>query len=132
MTIPSNLKSLYPLPKIYDHSISTAEAPGFERVEGETIPRRNSRTKDALQWQPKPEISTVYDVLKHAAKTYGNAKALGSRKLIRMHNESKKIKKVVDGQEVETEKKWQYFELGEYTYMSFIEFERLALQIGAG
>lgn len=42
------------------------------------------------------------------------------------------IKKVVDGKEQAVPKKWTYYELSEYTYLSFVEFEKLALQIGAG
>jgi len=133
MPIPNtDLSKLYPLPKLYDTSVCTKEAPGYDRVEGETIPRRNYKTPAELKWQPAPEVSTVHDIMRYAAKTYGNANAMGSRKLVKMHNESKMIKKVVDGQETEVEKKWQYFELSGYTYLTFHEFETLALQIGCG
>jgi long-chain acyl-CoA synthetase len=132
MTIPGDLQKFYPLPKFYDPTISTQEAPGFEKVEGETIPRRNYKNPEALKWQPHPDVSTVHDIMRYAAKTYGNAKGMGSRKLIKMHRESKMIKKVVDGQETEVEKTWQYWELSGFSYISFQEFETLALQIGAG
>ena len=42
------------------------------------------------------------------------------------------MKKIVDGEEREVEKKWTYFELGPYEYLSFSEYEKLTLQIGAG
>jgi long-chain acyl-CoA synthetase len=132
MTVPADLKSLYPLPKIYRSGVVTVEAPGYERVEGETIPRRNAKCKDKLLTQPHPDIHTIYDILKYSSKNYGNAKALGSRKLVKTHNEVKKVKKVVDGKETEVDKKWTYFELSSYTYKSFVEFETLCLQIGAG
>ena len=74
----------------------------------------------------------MHDILKFASTTYGNAKAIGSRKLVRMHSEVKKIKKVVDGKETMVDKKWQYFEMSSYNYMSFIEFEKLTHQLGAG
>lgn len=51
---------------------------------------------------------------------------------MKVHSETKKIKRMVDGQEREEEKKWSYFELSGYNYMSFIEYEKLALQAGAG
>lgn len=132
MAPPANIKSFSPLPKIYKTGPVTVEAPGYERVEGETIPRRNIKCKDALKTRPVPEIATVYDILKYASAKYGNAKALGSRKLVKTHNEVKKIKKVVDGKEEEIEKKWTYFELSGYTYSSFVEVEKKALNIGAG
>ena len=42
------------------------------------------------------------------------------------------VKKNVDGQMKEVEKKWTYFELSGYEYMSFIEYERMVLQVGSG
>lgn len=133
MTLPTgNLQDITPLPKDYKNSVSTVEAPGYPRVEGETIPRRNVKTKDKLVESPHPDIRTVHDILLYSAKKFGNAKALGSRKLVKTHNEVKKIKKMVDGKETEVEKKWTFFELSEYTYMSFVEFEKLALELGAG
>jgi long-chain acyl-CoA synthetase len=38
----------------------------------------------------------------------------------------------VDGQETEVDKKWTYFEMSGYVYMSFIEYEKLALTCGSG
>jgi long-chain acyl-CoA synthetase len=132
MTLPGNLKTLSPLPKAYRSDPATAEAPGFPKVEGETIPRRNAKCKDALKTQPVPEIATAHDVIGYSANKFGNAVAVGSRKLIKIHNETKKVKKMVDGKETMVDKSWQYSELSGYTYMSFVEFERLALQIGRG
>lgn len=94
--------------------------------------RRNVRYKDGLISKPHPSIETMHDILTYASRTYGNAKAMGTRKLVKMHNETKKIKKVVDGKEEMVDKKWQYFELSGYTYMTFTEFHDMALNIGAG
>ena len=38
----------------------------------------------------------------------------------------------MDGKEEEGEKKWTYFELSEYSYMSYVEYEKLCLQLGSG
>ena len=133
MGVPKDLKSYTPLPKIYTPGLCTVEAPGFERVPGETIPRRNAKTPNALVVSPDPEhIKVMPDLLKYASAKYGNAKAVGSRKLIKMHDEVKKIKKMVDGQEQEVDKKWSYFELSPYTYQTFAEFEKMCLDLGAG
>jgi len=132
MAIPNDLKTFSPLPKTYKTGVVTVEVPGYERVEGETIPRRNVKSKDKLINTPKEGINTVHDILKYSSATFGNAKALGARRLIETHIEVKKIKKMVDGKEQEVDKKWQYFELSEYTYTTFVEFEKLALQLGAG
>ena len=110
----------------------SVEASGYEKVKGETIPRRNPLAKDKLIVQPSDEVKTVYDNLKRAASKCGNAKAIGTRRIIKLHTENKKVKKIVDGQEQEVDKKWTYFELSGYEYMSFIEYEKLALDCGSG
>jgi len=110
----------------------TVEVPGYESVEGETIPRRLPKSKDNLILKPAEDVATTYDVIKRSARLFGNSKAVGSRRLIRTHHENKKVKKLVDGAEQEVEKKWTFFEMSGYTYMSFIEYEQLALQLGCG
>ncbi|KAI9704793.1 MAG: long-chain fatty acid-CoA ligase [Candelina mexicana] len=119
-------------PKISKKGPFTVEASGYEPVEGETIPRRHPAAKDELVRRPSPEIGTVFDILKRSAEKFGNAKALGQRKVIRTHEEIKKIKKTVDGQEKEVDKKWTYFEMSGYSYISYAEYEKLVLEIGAG
>ncbi|KAK5686430.1 long-chain fatty acid-CoA ligase [Elasticomyces elasticus] len=127
-----DLKTMVPQPKVYKRPPYTVEISGVQKVDGETIPRRNIKTKDALVVSPDPDTHTVFDILKRSSAKYGNAKALGKRRLITMHEETKKVKKVVDGKEQEVDKKWTYFELSGYEYMSFIEYEQMALKVGAG
>ena len=111
----------------------TVEAPGYTKVDGETIPRRNIRTKDTLVTSPDPDkIKTLYDSFKYSAEQYGNAKALAWRKTVKTHTETKMVKKMVDGELQEVEKKWTYFELGPYEYISYIEYAKLALELGSG
>ena len=38
----------------------------------------------------------------------------------------------MDGKTEEVDKKWSYFELSEYSYLSFVEYEKLTGQIGSG
>jgi len=129
-----SLKNATVQPKIYaTHKPPfSVEAPGYEHVDGETIPRRHPLTVNKLQERPSEDIATVYDLVKRSSEKYGNAKALGSRKLIKTHQEAKMIKKIVDGKETEVEKKWTYFELSGYEYISFHDYEKLTAQIGAG
>jgi len=126
-----DLKSFVPQPKVYKQGPYTVETPGVKKVEGETVPRRNVRTKDGLKETPDPETKTIYDILRRSSQKYGNAKALGRRHLKTMHEETKKVKKMVDGKEQEQDKKWTYFELSPYEYYSFTEYEQLALKIGS-
>jgi len=119
-------------PYMYEKGPFSVEAPGYTKVDGETIPRRHPKSKDALRTSPHPDIKTVFDIVKYASKTFGNAKALGSRKIIQTHKEKKKVKKIVDGKTEEVEKEWTYFELSGYTFKSFQEYEKITLQIGSG
>ncbi|EMF13692.1 acyl-CoA synthetase [Sphaerulina musiva SO2202] len=127
-----DLKTLVPQPKMYKKPPFTAEAPGVQKVDGETVPRRNIRTKDQLKNTPNPDVCTIFDIVTQSSKKYGNAKALGKRRLIKLHEENKKVKKLVDGQEKEVDKKWTYYELSPYEYLSFTEYEQMVLNVGCG
>ncbi|KAF2180568.1 acetyl-CoA synthetase-like protein [Zopfia rhizophila CBS 207.26] len=130
--MPQDLKTLMPQAKATKSGPVTVEVPGLQKVDGETIPRRNVRVKDSLKLTPQDDLKTLYDILRYSSKKYGNAKALGSRKIINTHEETKKVKKMIDGKQEEVDKKWTYFELSSYKYQSFVEFEKMALALGAG
>jgi len=108
------------------------EAAGYEPVEGETIPRVHPKSKNGLITRPAPEVSTVYDLVKRTASLHGGEPAVGSRKLIKVHTEKKKVQKTVDGEVVEVEKEWTYYELSDYNYLTYNEYFTMALQVGAG
>lgn len=127
-----SLKNITVQPKIYHKPPFSVEVPGYEPVEGETIPRRNPHTVDKLVSTPSPEISTLFDIVKVSSAKFGNTKAVGTRKLVKTHNETKKVKKIVDGEEQEVDKTWTFFELGPYEYITYSQYEKLILQLGAG
>lgn len=127
-----SLKNVVVQPKIYHNPPFSVEVPGCKHVDGETIPRRHPLTVDKLKDRPSEDIATVFDIVTRSSEKYGNAKALGTRKLLKTHQETKKVKKMVDGQEQEIDKKWTYFELSGYEYLSFHDYESLTRQIGAG
>lgn len=77
---------------------------GQKPVEGETPIRRIPAAIPDLIAKPEPNISTTYELVRESVKKYGNAKAIGSRKLVRTHQETKKVKKMVDGEEREVDK----------------------------
>ncbi|KAJ4142800.1 long-chain fatty acid-CoA ligase [Fusarium falciforme] len=111
----------------------TIESPGCEKVPGETIPRRHPKAKDGLIARPAEGINTVFDIVQRSARVYPDRGGIGSRKLIELHEEVKTVKqKKADGQTKEVEKKWQYFELSGYSFISFKEYETLVLQLGSG
>lgn len=110
----------------------SVEVPGQTPVEGETPVRRHPAAVNGLVTKPADDISTVYELVRHSVAKFGNAKCMGSRKLVRTHQEKKMIKKVVNGQETEVEKSWTYFEMSPYEYISYIEYERVILSLGSG
>jgi len=110
----------------------TVPIAGATLIAGETVPRRNARSPSNLISRPDEKISTLFDIIEQSATRYRDHKALGSRKIIKMHHETKKVKKLVDGSLQEVDKKWSYFELGGYEYMSFREYHKLVLEIGSG
>lgn len=126
------LKKATVQPRIVKRGPFTKEVEGVTPAEGETIPRRNPDLQDRLVTRPFPNVTTVFDVVRVSAAKYGNAKAVGTRKLVKTHKETKRIKRVIDGVETEQDKVWTYFELSGYTYKSFVEYEKMILNIGAG
>jgi long-chain acyl-CoA synthetase len=110
----------------------SVEVEGQKPVEGETTIRRHPAAAKELISRPADNITTTYELVRVSVEKFGNSKALGSRKLVRTHQETKKIKKIVDGEEREVDKQWTYFELSGYEYISYVEYERLMLQIGSG
>ncbi|KAI2619994.1 acetyl-CoA synthetase-like protein [Hypoxylon sp. NC1633] len=128
----SKLKDLVLQPKATARTPYSIESPGAEAVDGETKPRRHPLSADGLISKPSDDISTLYELLHVSVAKYGNAKAMGSRRLVRTHQETKKISKVVDGQEQKVDKAWTFFELGPYEYLTFNEYERLVLNVSSG
>jgi len=122
----------YVQPYMYKRGPFSVEASGYEKKKGETIPRRNPHAKDELIVKPSAQVSTIYENFRRAAAKFGNAKAVGSRRIIKTHVENKKVKKIIDGKEQEVDKKWTYFELSGYEYMSFVEYEQMALAAASG
>jgi long-chain acyl-CoA synthetase len=128
----ASMQGVMLLPKMTKKPPFSVEAPGYEKKDGETIPRRNPVAKDKLVTVPADEVTTVFENLKRSAAKFGNAKAMGWRKLIKTHTETKKVKKMVDGKEQEVDKNWTYFELSGYNYITFVEYEKMALSAGSG
>jgi len=108
------------------------QVPGAEKKEGEGIPRRHPSSINGLRSRLEPDIATTYDIVKRGAAKFGDAQCLGSRTLIKQHEEVKKLKKVVDGVEREVPKTWIYYELSGYKFLSFKEYLERVNTIGAG
>ncbi|GAA5879725.1 hypothetical protein JCM1840_006838 [Sporobolomyces johnsonii] len=88
---------------------------------GQTRARRYAPTADQLATTPEPGVEVVADLLAHSAKTRPDLPAVGWRDIIRMHEEEKDVKKMVGGKETIEKKKWQYYELSDYKYLTYKE-----------
>lgn len=120
------------IPRMTAKGPFSVEVPGQQPVEGETPVRRHPLAVDGLFTTPNDKITTVHELVRESVAKFGNAKCMGSRKLVRTHLDKKMIKKVVDGQEREVEKSWTFFEMSPYEYISYTDYERLTHQLGAG
>ncbi|KAK9239876.1 eukaryotic long-chain fatty acid CoA synthetase (LC-FACS) [Lipomyces kononenkoae] len=97
---------------------------GIPAAENEVPARRNINSSPAgtpLRNVPADGVGTTYDLVKFVAQKYGDKPALGSRKVIKIHEETKLVTKIVDGQETTVPKKWNYFELSPYTFITYKE-----------
>jgi long-chain acyl-CoA synthetase len=110
----------------------TVEAPGVEKIPGETIPRRHARFKHALRNSPAEGVHTVYDIVTRSARIYPNHTAVGYRNLVKLHKETKKVQKNVDGETREVDKEWQYFELTPFTFYTYTQYLERIHQVGSG
>ncbi|ROW06266.1 hypothetical protein VPNG_08095 [Cytospora leucostoma] len=110
----------------------TIDVPGAPEVEGETKPRRNPKAKDGLFDRPSPEIDTVFALVKSSAEEFANDRCIGTRKLIKIHEEVKKVPKDINGKTELVDKKWQYFELSNYTFVTYSEYNQHMLDLASG
>ncbi|KAJ7224544.1 long-chain-fatty-acid-CoA-ligase [Mycena pura] len=105
-------------------------APPSADNEGPT--RRLAITADRLITQPFEGIDTVYDILEYVAKTHGGRDALGSRDVVDVIEETKDVKKMVDGKEVTEKKKWKYFQLSDYKFITYVQLREQVSEIARG
>lgn len=121
--------------------MSSLKAPAFgpgsvevgpENVEGGTRTRRLAISKDALVTKPFDGIETVHDILEYAARTHGTKQALGWRDVIDIHEEEKDVKKTIGGKEITEKKKWKYFQLSDYKYLTFVEVRDAVSEVARG
>ncbi|KAL7416762.1 long-chain-fatty-acid-CoA-ligase [Mrakia frigida] len=94
--------------------------------------RRSHLSKELLDRPKGLGIDTVYDVFPVLAKKYGDRKAAGYRDVIATVEEEKDVKKIVDGKEVTEKKKWKYFTLSDYKFLSYNEVFARIEEVASG
>lgn len=68
----------------------------------------------------------------YAARTHSTKKAFGAREIERMITETKKVTKIVNGQETQVDKDWQYFKLTPLEWLSYADSLQDIKDIGSG
>ncbi|EIW76882.1 long-chain-fatty-acid-CoA-ligase [Coniophora puteana RWD-64-598 SS2] len=99
--------------------------------DGQTV-YRLAIAADKLVTQPLAGIDVIPDIVAYAARTHGTKDAVGWRDVLDIHEEAKEVKKVVGGKEVTETKKWKYFELSEYRYHTFVDFQSRVSELARG
>ncbi|KAI9055012.1 hypothetical protein LZ554_002153 [Drepanopeziza brunnea f. sp. 'monogermtubi'] len=127
-----SLKTKIVQPGMFKSGPFSLPIPDHPVIEGETIPRRNANYIDRLISRPDESTATLYDVLLRSSTKFGELDAMGSRKLLKTHVETKMVTQLIDGEEKQVEKTWTFFELGGYEYETFGGYFERACQIGAG
>ncbi|KAF7589412.1 long-chain fatty acid-CoA ligase [Aspergillus hancockii] len=105
-------------PQITKSPPFTVEIADFNPCPGDTIPRRSLSATDGLLIQAEEGVATTYDVFRRASRKFGSLRAAGTRRVIRTHQEETKI---TDRTGKRVNKKWTYYELSGYTYLSFAD-----------
>ena len=79
-----------------------------------------------------PYILTVYDLVRNAVDEWRDKDCLGSRKIVKKHEEEKHTTKLIGGVEQQVTKKWVYSELSPYEYRTYRDLGAESNSIGAG
>lgn len=113
--------------------MSPLTVPVGEAKTGETAPRRKASQKDAALERPSDIKSTnLAAFFFEVAGIHGNINAVGYRELVDTHVETKKITKLVDGEEKQVDKEWTFYEMSHYKFIKFPEMVKLLKDYGRG
>ena len=63
---------------------------------------------------------------------FSDKNGFGYRDLIKEHTEEKTVKKMVKGKEIEEQKKWTYYEMSDYKYITFGQIKDQVQAVGSG
>ncbi|KAF7180584.1 hypothetical protein CNMCM7691_009875 [Aspergillus felis] len=110
----------------------TVEVPDAVDNACEARPRRSPAAANGLFSSPIDDVKTTYDIFRQAARKFSHAKAAGTRRVIGSYEERTVVKRTVDGVEKSMPKIWTRYQLSGYTYLSFLGYESLALDLGCG
>lgn len=108
--------------------------PCGEAKPGETAPRKNARlgSQDPISRPVGYKANTVYEFMLEAFEKGGNKPGMAHRDIIEIHQETKQVKKIVDGEEQMLDKNWLYYELSDYKYETYNQVLKFVHEYGRG
>ncbi|BGP58476.1 hypothetical protein JCM8202_003605 [Rhodotorula sphaerocarpa] len=109
----------------------TVEVGDTHPPQGQGRARRALAAEDALVESPAPGIEVIPDLIRSAVAARPDKPAVGWRDTIRLHSETKDVKKIVEGRETTEKKEWTYYELSDYRYLPYAEFGTLVDKLGS-
>ncbi|KAJ3343200.1 long-chain fatty acid-CoA ligase [Entophlyctis luteolus] len=112
-------------------AVLAAPVPNSRTPTGSPIYRN---TKSAtLTDTPEAGLSTLYDLTQRTFKKFAPKQALGQRRLIRVVEEEKMVtKKLPSGEEVSELKKWKFFELSAFEFITWGQAQKLVHAYACG
>lgn len=100
---------------------------------GETAPRRYYKAKDGAVDRPVDSKATnIFDFFEECVERQPNNRAIGWRNLVDLHDETKMVKKMVDGKMSEVPKTWTYFEYSKYQFLTYKQLKQRMILYGKG
>lgn len=119
-------------PRKHNQQASWELDPSSPPPQGETRIRRSYCVTD-LVTGPAPGIETVHDIALYAARTHGAKRAYASRKIERVIEEEKEVvKTAANGTKKTEKKKWTYYVLGGFEWISYETFLEKVRRVGSG
>ncbi|KAJ9110900.1 hypothetical protein QFC19_001409 [Naganishia cerealis] len=119
-------------PRKHQQAASWEVGPASPAPAGETRARRSYCVTE-LVTGPAPGIETVHDIARYAARTHGGKRAYASRPVLRMVDEEKDVVKTTPaGDRITEKKKWTYYVLGAFQWISYDQFLQKAVSVGSG
>ncbi|KAJ3232747.1 long-chain fatty acid-CoA ligase [Chytriomyces hyalinus] len=94
---------------------------------------RRANAVDALTFQPSPDIFTIHDLFVQRGFTRPTLPIFGARKVLNTVVEEKEVaKKLPSGETVTEIKKWTFFELSAFEWMTWSEVQILTAAYASG
>ncbi|KAJ3015415.1 long-chain fatty acid-CoA ligase [Thoreauomyces humboldtii] len=94
--------------------------------------RRNNRSIRGLATVPHPTTTTLHELLQYAVQAHASKRAMGQRKVVRQIVEEKQVERMVDGKAVKDIKKWNFYELSPFQWMTYADVKQHVADIAAG